>query len=193
MATYRITMFFQDNVNVTGWTENWWVNAANGPAALTAFSGVYTSRVALLMDTCQMTTARASNVDHPRDSDYLNVGIPVLGTIAHATYPAAGPWDALLVRRDVSTNDLIGHIFMHGVPAGIFTGRIWQVTVAPGITFAANLTNYQTSLVSASALLRKGPATAYTYPPCTVILGLRRTQHKVGRPFDQLRGRRAVA
>lgn len=193
MSTYKMTTFFQDNVNQTGWTESWWISAATGAAALTAWGPIPALRAALLMDTCQINNIRAAAVGPPRDSQFYVGTIPVVGTILHATYPACGPWDALLVRRDISTNTLLGHIFMHGIPVGLFNGRVYQNTVAPGIAFNTALAAYGVGLIAAAALCRQFTGGTISYPALTQIAPIRRTEHKVGRPFDGLRGRRAVA
>lgn len=192
MATYRVTEFFFDTINDVGWTENWWVagSTADGVAS-TWESAVTPSRLALLLDTCKILTTRACNVDHPRDSAFNNTHAGS-GTISHSAQSPDAPWSALLIRRDVATNNLFGHIFMRGIPQTIFVGRVYTPGSGYGVTFDANLLSYKTALISNTALLRKGPP-PYTYPQFQTFSGLIRVERKPGRPFGLFRGRRATA
>jgi hypothetical protein len=190
MANYKITQFFTDAVNQTGWSESWYISAASAAAGLTAFAPVATARQALLNDVASLFAIRASNVDTPRDSLYQASGLPLVGSIATATYPLAGVWDCLLVTAQNTTNNLFGHIFMHDVPAGIFVGRVYVPSHTSGINWVTNFATWQTALVTATILKRaKGPV----YDAVTSVIGQRRTERRLGRPFDALRGRRVVA
>jgi len=195
MATYKMTFFLQNSVDNTGWTENWWTLATDAVTALGNVNNYLTVRAATLLDSCSIVALRACNVDTPRDSLYLGTSLPIAGTIARATYPAAGTWDCLLCRRDITLNNLIGHMFMHGVPAAIFTGRAYTPAAVSGLNWVVKFANFVTELTSGPYYLRKkqtGPP-PFTYGECVTFLGIRRTEHKLGRPFDALRGRRAVA
>jgi hypothetical protein len=194
MATpyQKTTFFFLDNVNNCGWTESWYWVLASANAALTAAVTLITTRVALLMDTCQLTTIRSVTVGPPRDSLFAASGVPALGTILHGSFPAAGPWDALLIRKD-NDGTYFNKVFMHGVPVGIFTGRNYQNTVAPGIAFQTALAAYLTAANGAGASVRKIASSVVLVAPVLSYAPVRRTEHRIGRPFDPLRGRRAVA
>lgn len=194
MATYKITYFFGSSKYNIGWTENWWTSATDAASALATTSSYYTPRKNVLGDDFAIDAHRASNVDSPRDSLYVTAtSFPILGTVALATYPLAGVWDCLLVRRDIGTNNLIGHMFMHGVPAGIFVGRTLANPPTPsGWTGLFNA--FGTEVTGGNYLLRKKTApTTYTYSQCTTLLQVRRTERRLGRPFDPLHGRRSVA
>jgi hypothetical protein len=192
MPQYKVTFFFQDNTNQTGWTESWWSTNTDGVSALTAWNPTFTARLALLMNYCQITEVRVANVDHPRDSIYAGYA-PGTGTISNTSHPGCGPWDALLVRRDVAPLTLFGHVFMRGIPQAIFTGRVYGSADSYMATWTANFTTWRSALLAIPAQLRKGTTTPPTYPNMTDLFGIRRTERRVGRPFDALRGRRSVA
>lgn len=192
MAIYKATFVFKDNVNNVGWTESWWSNHADIYAAASAWLAAATPRLTLLEDTCIMQAVRVSNVDHPRDSK-VEIPSPNVGGVSHSSHPACGPWDALLVRRDNILWNVFGKIFMHGIQQDLFVGRDVAVGTAPATAFLASLSSYGTNLGLIPALLRKVVGGVATYPAFTDFRAIRRTEHRVGRPFDGLRGRRAVA
>jgi hypothetical protein len=190
MAIYKLTQFFTDAVYQTGWTESWYISGSSASGCLSTFAAVATARQALLMDSSSIFAIRASNVDTPRDSLYLSSGLPLVGTIVSATYPIAGVWDCLLVTLQSSTLNMFGHVFMHSVPAGIFVGRVYVPTHTSGIGWVANFAAWVSAIVTANLLKRqKGPL----YNPVISVIGTRRTERRLGRPFDALRGRRSVA
>ena len=191
MAIYKATWFGQDNTYQVGWTENWWLNAASASAAYAAVSGYTTARLPLMMNTAFFTFVRIANVDHPRDSQVTNLS-PTVGSIVSATYPPAGPWDSLLVRRDAAANSVFGHMFLRSVPQAIFTGRTYVGSVSAPVWSPA-YTTFQTAVTSGVYLLRQLISGTPSYPPCTQFIPMRRTERRIGRPFDALRGRRATA
>lgn len=194
MPNFRCTWYFTSSEYQVGWTETWWTTATDAPTADTAVQHYRTTRAALLSDAASIVALRISSVDHARDSYYSTYSFPVVGGIAEATYPIAGVWDALLLRRDTLSYNVLGHMFMHFVPAGIFTGRVYTPTVVSGIGWAAKIAAFNTEIIALSAyLLRKNTAGVITYPSCQYLQPLRRTERRLGRPFDALHGRRLVA
>lgn len=193
MAKFKMTWFFEDSVDSVGWSENWWVEAADNVTAISDVSAYSALRAALLLDSSSIVAVRACNVDGRRDSYFQQSGLPVNGTIVRATYPLAGVWDCLLCRRDVVTSDQLGHMFLHIVPAGIFIGRKYVPGNVTGIGWIAKFNAFDAEVTSGTYLLRQVRPTFTLYPPCTYFAGIRRTERRLGRPFDALRGRRAVA
>lgn len=193
MAFYKATWFLQSNPYAVGWTENWWVSASTAVDALANVANYKTVRAALLSDQAQITTLRVSNVDPPRDSLFDSTGLPLAGGILAASFPIAGVWDALLCRRDITLNTLLGHMFMHFVPANIFTGRAYNPGGGSGESWATKFAAFQTEVTSGAYFLREKGVSGFNYLPCSTFFGQRRTEHKLGRPSDGLRGRRAVA
>jgi hypothetical protein len=193
MATYKITFVFGSSVNAVGWTENWWVNAADANAAVNSVTNYLTVRKALMLDTAAITNIRASNIDKNRDGILASVG-GATGIIPSATQPPAGIWDCLLCRRDDATHTAIGHMFLHLVPSVIFNGRVYVPNPAGYAAWAAAMTAFQTEVKNGTYLVRKRTApNTYSYVPCGFFDGTRRTSRKLGRPFDALHGRRQVA
>lgn len=194
MATFKVTWFFEDNTDLTGWTENWWVSATSAADALTTVNGYKVARTNLLLDTTTLNAVRACSIDPTRDSTFDTASLPMQGTIPRATYPSAGVWDCLLCRRDISSGVILGHMFMHQVPAGIFVGRAYDPALISALGWVAKFAAFVTEVTGGNYLLRSrtgGGSVVYTV--CTTFTGLRRTERRLGRPFDALRGRRAVA
>jgi hypothetical protein len=194
MPTFRCTWFFTSDKYQVGWTENWWTTATDAPTASGLVSNYKVVRAALLSDAAKIITVRIASVDHPRDSFFAPTGYPVAGGIAEATYPLAGVWDALLCRRDLAFYNLLGHIFLHFVPAGIFVGRVYTPGSGTPSSWPSAFTAFGNEItVGGPYLLRKSTGGVITYPQCTYFNGQRRTERRLGRPFDALHGRRLVA
>ena len=195
MATWHVTFFFTDTLENTGWTENWWYTSTLA-SGVTADAITYAqARMLLAMNTSFLNQIRVSNVDPPRDSLYIDLSAVtgLQGNYDHTTVPAAGLGDALLIRRDVLTQNLFGHMFLRSVPAGIFTGRTYPGSPLPtgwGTNFAAFRALFTPT---SNWLLRQVVGGVVTYPGCRVFIPIRRTTRRIGRPFDSLRGRRAIA
>jgi hypothetical protein len=193
MPYFKATWFFTDIIDTVGWTENWWVFTTDAAAALTVVSNYATVRAALLLDSTSITAIRVSSVGMPRDSLYLGTGLPVAGTIGRISNPLAGVWDVLLCRRDVANNNLLGHMSLHMVPGSIFAGRVYVPGGASSIGWAAKFTAFGVEVTNGNYLLRQKSGVTWGYIPCTTFLGVRRSERRLGRPFDGLRGRRLVA
>lgn len=190
MPEFKATLFFQNPTNSTGWTENWYLNSGSYLSAEASVVAYIAARVACLLDTTSITAVRIANVDPPRDSQLFTLVAGNQGTIVSATYPSAGVWDCLLVSLQNASFNLFGHLFMHDVPAGIFVGRTYVPNSVPAIGWVAKKTALDAAIVAAAfQRKKKGP----TYEVITSSPGLRRTEHRLGRPFDTLRGRRSVA
>jgi hypothetical protein len=192
MPNFRVTGFYQDSTDLVGWSETWFLNAADAPTAANSYASVQTLANPLRFTTTSITAIRSSNVDAPRDSFYPTLGSGTAGTIVRATHPPAGVWDSLLFRWDAATNNFFNKKFLHEVPADIFSGRVYVGNAGYWNTpFAA----YLAAIVSPSngIQVRKKLAGVYTYTPVTAVTALRRVERRLGRPFDALRGRRAIA
>lgn len=189
MPTYKVTYVFADNVNGVGWSEGWWAQGADAVSAGATQGNYPTVRLPLLMDTARITAIRVSNVDKPRDSVYLVLGSNPVGTIPSATRKAAGVWDCLLVKRDVTAGTLQGHMFLRMVPGDIFTGRLYTGQNLPPANWQTMFTAWVTELTGGAYFLRKKAGGITTYVACQAVTPERRTERKLGRPFDALRGR----
>lgn len=193
MATFKNTWFFSDATYNVGWTESWYVTAADVNAAYTATSNYPSVRKALLMNTSTINYVRCANIDHPRDS-LITTLVGIAGTIVSATYPLAGVWDVLLCRRDVNTWNYFNGLFMRFVPGFVFAGRLYNPTGAGAAAWNTAFTAMQTEVVSGPYLVRKfSPPSSFIYSPCTKFIFRYRTERRLGRPSDPLRGRRATA
>lgn len=195
MPNWHVTFFYTDTLENVGWTENWWYSGTLS-TSVTADAITYAqARMLLAMDTSFLNQIRVCNVDPPRDSLYLDLtGVTGLqGNYNHTTVPPAGLGDALLIRRDVATRNLFGHIFLRSTPAAIFNGRTYPSAALP-TGWATNFAAFVALFTPTSNwLLRQLVAGVVTYPSVRVFIPIRRTTRRVGRPFDSLRGRRAIA
>jgi hypothetical protein len=190
MANFKCTWFFEDHTYNYGWTESWFVSATDADSANLSVTNYDAKRQAIMMDTSYLVNFRVTNTDAGRDSRFYPITGSGQGTIPTTGNPVAGVWDCLLIRRDRSIGDVLGHMFLHSVPAGIFSGRNYlNGTGTPAAWYTA-FTAFKTEVTGGIYLLRKeaGPGTIYV--PCTTITPMRRTERRVGRPSDPLRGRR---
>jgi hypothetical protein len=192
MPNFRVTGFYQDTTDLVGWSETWIVQAADAPTAANQYASVQTLANPLRFTTTSITAVRSSNIDAPRDSFYPVLGSGTAGTISRATHPPAGVWDTLLFRWDAASNNFFNKKFFHEVPGDIFNGRVYVGNAAYWNTpFAA----YIAALVSPSngIMVRKRQAGVPVFAALSAVTPLRRTERRLGRPFDALRGRRAIA
>jgi hypothetical protein len=190
MPSYKATWFFVDSTNVTGWTENFYVNAASNDAAAVAVSNYQSVRVALLSDLGKLTNLRISATGKPRDSKFYTLGSQQTGLIAHATRPIAGVWDTLLIRLDNAAGTMFGHMFLRLVPGDIFTGRTYTPGVPPPANWQNQMTAFATELTTGTYLRKVKVGGVAGYAPISQMIGMARTERKLGRPFDSLHGRR---
>jgi hypothetical protein len=195
VPTAKITAFFRDSLNNIGWTENWY--SASSGDSITFLnnwdSSILAPRKALANDTIFIDALRMSLVDHPRDSVILSPVVNNQGTVVSATHKPVGPWDALLIRQESTTYNVFSHTFLRGTNVDIYNGRTYLSTGTWPAAYKVLLDAYYNALVAGTALLRKNTGGTITYPPLNSWAYLRRTERKAGRPFDPLRGRRAVA
>lgn len=193
MATFKGTWFYTNTVYNVGWTENWYITATDAPTAYTLTSNYPTVRKNLAITTTLAQYVRISNIDHPRDSLITNLNA-LAGTIVEATYPIAGVWDVLLCRRDVATWNYFNKINFHLVPAFVFVGRIYGPTGAGAAAWNTAFTAYQTEVESGPYVVHRfSPPSTILYAPCQNFTARYRTERRLGRPSDPLRGRRATA
>jgi hypothetical protein len=193
MAVFKGTWFYYDTEDTVGWTETWWGNASDFTSAVALFNGYAPVRQALMYSTSFITQVRISNVDSPRDSLIIPTA-GLNGPWVTATTPRAGIWDCLLLRRDAVANNVFGHLFLHLIPAGVFVGRTYGPVAPVSTSWNPAFAAFQAYVTAGNLLLRKRvPPAAPTYPPCTQCIPRYRTERRLGRPSDPLRGRRAVA
>jgi hypothetical protein len=193
MPTYKTTWFFDDPTYNIGWTESWWCNGTNASSAQATVALYGSKRLACLMDTSRLVNTRCSMVGKPRDATYFAPSSAIHGSIPSAGNPLAGVWDCLLCHRDIDASTVLGHFFMHMVPASIFQGRLFLFASALPAAWLTAYLAFQTEITSGAYYLRTKSAGNVVYVSCTRFGGDRRTTRKLGRPFDALHGRRPTS
>lgn len=199
MSTFRVDWIMEDVKNGVGWSERWYVTAPDNDTAADLVSGYWTKRRAITCDNVFLRFERVCNADPPRDSQFEAIPATPLnhGTIDSTTSPPMGYDMALLVRRDSATGTIFGHTFLHGLPTSIITtNREFDLSLGP-VGFSAAFAALATEVTGGGYQIRKktaaGPPPVYTPLTCATYIPLRITTHRVGRPFDQLRGKRRIA
>jgi hypothetical protein len=196
MPVFRGTVFFNDPTYTLGWSENWFFNADSWVAGLVLLTGYYPLRAALMMKTSYVTALRVSNVDHQRDGLFSSVATAAgQGAIDPAVHPAAGLGDCVLFRKDDNTSyKYFNKLFLQSVPGEIFLGR--QLADPIPAFWLTPLNAYQAYVLDPTKqfLVRAKLGTGgYLYQALSYFAPLFRTNRKPGRPFETLRGRRAIA
>lgn len=192
MPDYRGTWFFTDTVDNTGWTETWILSGSDPAAAYATAAGYEAARALLAFDSVKITACRICNIDPPRDHVIITAGFPYTGSLARATVKYAGISDCLLIGLENSADNAFWHMFLRSMPAEQFTGRIYNAGATP--------TGWHTALLAYLTILKNGAFNRQRFDGTSRVVNvienaypLRWTSRKLGRPFDTLRGRRAVA
>lgn len=194
MPFFRVTWVFKDQTYDVGWSETLLVQATDANDADTQSSGYHTKRLALTYAHVLAQFKRVCNIDHPRDSRIFPFPTSTTGILNEATNPMAGLFDVLVCRRDVAAGTFLGRMFMRMVPMGIFIGRIYSESgsmIPPN--WNADILSFSTEVASGKYYLNKKSGASYAPVAITNFLPEYRGERKLGRPFDRLRGRRAVA
>lgn len=183
----KLSMFLEDDSGA-GWSDNFYVQAADLTGARTVLDSVIPDFMAMRPDTVRMTWARASDVAVRGDSLLSTVPFPVVGTY---TLPAGAqqmePGTAMLIQLFASATAK-GHWFFRGGPNSILSGRDYVTGTTWDGTFTTILAD-----IEANFLVRRKNATpppTFNYLPITGVTVQRGTTRKVGRPFGLPRGRR---
>jgi hypothetical protein len=184
MPQFAHTLFLGDVEGSYGWSESYFGQSTTDLVARDKLDDLVNARVLVLVDVCKIEAGRVSNVDIVGDS-FLSTVTPLTGAITSTHLTAVDPWSALNLRLEAGSPHR-GRKFLHGVLEDTFdSDRRYN----PGNPNAAAWATWFAFLV-ADWNIRVGPAPAFTYEPITAALPIREVEHKVGRPFTVLRGRR---
>lgn len=186
MPQYQQTLFFEDVDRSYGWSESYFRESPDPQLARTAMDSLIGFRLDVLVDLCQISAARVSDVDITNDS-LLSVGLPLPGNVASTILTAADPWSCLNLRIEAS--DLYrGRKFIHGILENTFSdNRAWN----PANPNAAQWLAFFTELEDNYNLRINSPG-PFSYISITKCVPLKETTRKVGRPFGLLVGRRTT-
>jgi hypothetical protein len=197
----KVVLVFQDTDNDIGWSEAYYAPIPGAPAPAAGWQAVlntsllpfYTARLGILVTASRLDFIKISDDNFKGDMATLNVGGSP-GTFPPASNQLGGPLDAALVQMGDITGKYNGRKFYHGFPVNSFTGR--QYTPTPAMVGA--FLTYRNA-IAASGLCIKAITKPVAIPPVINYFPIaeaqviRLTGHRVGRPFDYLRGRRRIA
>lgn len=196
---FRARFVLEDVFNNVGWSETYFGDIPPGAPAgwqNTVFVGLnawINARLGVLKDTCKIDFVVISDDGFFGDSILFNFpGGTGTGTFASAFQE--GPTDAGLIRFDDPTGKYHARKFFHGFNGGDFTQRVYN----PGPTMVAAFNTFRTATL-ASGLKMRNIQKPTAVPPVIIynLIGdvkvVRLSSHRVGRPFDYLRGRRRIA
>lgn len=196
---YRLRVVLQDVFNDVGWSETYFGDIPPGAPVgwqVTVFTGLnawINSRLGVLKDTCQIDFVVISDDGFAGDSILFNFPPPT-GKGTFASSFQEGPVDAALIRFDDATGKYHGRKFFHGFNGGDFTQRVYT----PGAAMVAAMGTFRTQTIAANLKL-KNIQKPVAVPPVIIynsiadVKVVRYSSHRVGRPFDYLRGRRRIA
>jgi hypothetical protein len=189
MASFRLSYFWRSRDD-EGWSENFFVTAADIVAAQTQLDALLALLLPLRSSDYTMDYARCSNVAVKGDSLPTTVTLPAPGTYTIPTNEyrlEANSAVLVLIYADPTTK---GHWFCRGVTSAQIKGRELQTESTFDTAMAAVLS----SLAGGSFLVRSvntpGPPPTYIYTAVTAASVLRASARKPGRPFVRVRGRR---
>lgn len=119
MPRTRLTYFFE--LGDAGWSES--IHTTLSTASVAALQTLVTNytavRLPLLIGEAQLTHVRISDDEVFRDIAFFPTGLPAPGGFSG---PAAGPWDALLIRM-IASSTLRRSLFLRGLPQTVMDGR----------------------------------------------------------------------
>jgi hypothetical protein len=186
MPNFQQTLFLGDEGGTYGWSEPYYATYVDIDAAKIGLDALCTARAEVLTDLHQVVAGRVSDVDVLNDS-LLAEDLPIDGAIAATSVTAVDPWTALMVRIE-STSAHRGRHFFHGVLEDTF---LPNRSYDPANPNNAAWVTWMTYLID-NTLLRYKLAGVPVYGVVTNAILQREVEKKVGRPFNLLRGRRAI-
>jgi|SRR5215813_170346 len=188
--TAKATLFW-DSTDSEGWSESFYMTAADITAARSAMDTVIANRLDLAFTTFRLVYARVSDVAIKGDSLVSALNYPLFGTYA-PTGPGIVALEAncALDCQLFATSAIKNRTFLRGLSSDVINGRAYM---APS-GWDANFTVWATSMISHTVVARHrisvGPPPTYNYTAVTALHIIGATARKPGRPFGLPRGRR---
>lgn len=191
MADFQGTFFFRDTGRSFGWTESYYLTSTNHNTAATTLGLLATDRLAFMDPGNYLDQIRVSDINIERDSVLvLSSPRPGTATIA-AGVKGTDPWTALMFRVE-SGFAYRGRKYCHGCLNDIaLSSRAYDGTNPND----AAVQSYIANLVGNFKLKTKdtvGPPVVHNLQVISQVLPQRLVEHRVGRPFGLLVGRRAI-
>lgn len=183
----------------TGWSETWYSKPATTYAAFgTLLLNYVQAKMPILMDQIFIRAIKVSDIGVAGDVFPQFFGDALQGKIltAGVTNPPS-PWEAILF--EILSGDFLYHGFKywHGVPN---TNNITEPRVYDPAPATATLIQTAWNVLIAGGATWKvkskaipPPTPPFIYQPIGSAVGVRITEHRVGRPFALPVGRRRIA
>jgi len=172
-----------------GWSEIYWLQGINYTDNLVLAAAIVTGRLGLAPASVHCEYAYISNINIKGDS------LAVFTTPQDGTFSAPGDYAAppeIALRIRMQSGPLY-HIIkpLHGLPANLMVGPNF---VSSSLWDTAFLT-WKAAIVTGASINAKDKVThVKTYFAIDQIINTKVTRsHRVGRPFDQYRGRRLAS
>jgi hypothetical protein len=196
MPTYQCVGFYSKPTAIVGGATVVYYSAPDRLSAMGLFTGLIDKLRDLQSPTWQWDFARVSDVSILGDAYVVSFLGTKPGTFVPTVPPLreAGLADCLLLRKVDPVNAKHGFIFLHGHPQNEFAGRSYTPDAA-AIAALLALGTYLTANPPMWAH-RTNPGVTppvYTYIGFNDVTPIKLVTHKIGRPFDDIRGRRRVA
>jgi len=183
-SCFELTMFVKGVAMNVGWSEKYYYDAADFPAALAEVNVLTPLRAACLSNLFTIDFVRISKTDVDGDSIIVEADSPGLTTNPPVFEPSA----CLLIRIEAGS-ERRGRRFLHGVPVAVFMAN---GDYDEGAFESTDTEAYIAHIIGLNYLLRTGVNPG---PPVYRIItngfGQRLTTHRIGRPFGLRRGRRS--
>lgn len=178
-----------------GWSENYFISAANHAAAITALQPIVTARMGLSRSDVKVKILRVSDVAIKGDS-FLANPTTAAGTYAEAGGESISPDVALQVNFFSADHTAWTHIYVRGLSNDYLnTLEGFSVLAVPPAAFTAALTAYQNAVKAGASLYTKKPNPPGDKHAVGIdSFGFRSSCpiRKAGRPFRLRRGRRVI-
>lgn len=194
MPMFQCTWFFENTLTNVGWSEPYLVQESDYVPAQAVMDTLNPLRLACMTSNNYIRSLRVSNIALRGDALVANYGNAAVGGIDPTAHPDAGPFDACLLRKDTDPPIYHGFLYLRGIPEDTFVGRQLK---ANGFIELGPLPDFIAGILAGPFFFRHlqqgHPVSDATYPAITAMSGVRRVSRRIGRPFDQLRGRRRIA
>jgi hypothetical protein len=195
MPLFQCTSFFSSPNLGCGGSFVMYNVATDHPTASTNFNNLIISLRPLVLPSWQFDGYRVSDMAIRGDSLVVNFSPALVGQDPVAAVQQPGATDAVLLRKTQTSDYTHGHMFLHGVamnyqgaernfvgnPAWLLAFGTFQAIIDTGNWFWVHRTN--------PGVLPP----VFTTKEINNIDVVRFSSHRIGRPFDLLRGRRRIA
>jgi hypothetical protein len=185
---FKLSFEFVAGSGLYGWSEIYYVSAADDSAARAAANILVPLRVAILGDNYFLDDLRISQ-EGVRGDATATTGLPTPGLLDATMFATVDPASCLLIRTGVADHKSRGHKFLHGVLERMFrANQRYDPANADDMAVQAYC-----SALGAAPFCLKSKRLEVAGAPYLTLTGaspIRKVTHRIGRPFGAYRGRR---